>query len=113
MGHRFAERTLVKALLRGLCLLALVLAAPLGVSAAAGQSAAAFELLVSASPDRSGAVALEDASTSGNAYVFVSPEAGATQVRFWIDNPSMSGTPFITERNAPWDLAGGNKDGTA
>jgi hypothetical protein len=43
--------------------------------------------------------------------VYVNPEAGASQVRFYLDNPSASGTPLLTENNAPWDFAGGT--GTA
>ena len=44
---------------------------------------------------------------SGNIFVFASPDSGATQVRFYLDNPSASGTPLWTENNPPWDFAGG------
>jgi len=100
-------------LIRWLAAIVALLAVPVAVSAAGAQATNAFTLLVSTSPDRSDAVELEGATLSGNVFAFVSPEAGASQVKFWIDNPSMSGTPFTFEKNAPWDLAGGNKDGTA
>jgi acid phosphatase type 7 len=57
--------------------------------------------------NRSSPVSLEGQTVSGNIYVFVIPETGASQVRFFIDNPSATGTPYWTENNPPWDLAGG------
>lgn len=107
------EKRLSRALTRGAALLLVLFALPFGLSTAAGQTGDSFSLLLSTSPDRSNPIPLAGASVDGNAYVFVSPEAGATLVRFWVDNPAMSGTPRTTERNPPWDLAGGNSDGTA
>src|ERR687896_693197 len=72
--------------------------------AAAPSHAAAFELLTSASPDRSAPAALDGASVQGDIHVFASPESGATGVRFWLDDPAMSGSPRKTERSAPWDF---------
>ena len=63
---------------------------------------------LSSSPDRSSPVLLAGRTVSGNIYVFVSPESGITQARFFIDNTSATGTPFQTENMAPWDLAGGD-----
>ncbi len=62
-----------------------------------------YSLLVSRSPDRSGAVALEAESVQDEIYVFVAPEGGIQQVRFFVDG---AGTPSQTERQAPYDLAG-------
>jgi hypothetical protein len=83
--------------------LLLVLAAIVSTPAAA----AAYELLVSLSPDRSAPASLAGASVSGNIYVFTSPQTGATQVRFWLDNPQMTGAPRQVENNPPHDFAGG------
>ncbi len=71
------------------------------------------DLLVSTSPDRSSASSLGDANVSGNIYAFTSPEPGVDRVRFWLDNPTMSGTPNKVEGNGPFDFAGTKTDGTA
>jgi acid phosphatase type 7 len=65
-------------------------------------------LMLSLASNRSNPVPLEGQTVSGNIYVFVSPESGASQVRFYLDNPSASGTPIWTENNPPWDFAGGS-----
>jgi hypothetical protein len=70
------------------------------------QSASGSTLQVSLSPDRSAPVALHGAQVSGSIYVFFPTEPGITRVRFWIDNPARTGSPFKTENNAPYDLAG-------
>jgi len=81
------------------------------VSVASGDG---FELLVSQQPNRAAPTTLDGATVQGSIYAFVLPEAGASRVRFWLDNPATTGTPRQTENNAPWDFAGGNtKDGTA
>lgn len=67
---------------------------------------AAFELLTSAAPDRTAPVTLDGRSVSGPIHVFVAPDAGATQVRFFLDDPTMTRSPRKTERTAPWDFAG-------
>jgi N-acetylneuraminic acid mutarotase len=72
-----------------------------------------FQLMHSASPDRSNPVALASATVSGSLYAFVKPDSGASQVRFYVDNPSASGTPYRTESTAPWDLAGGSATASA
>jgi glucose/arabinose dehydrogenase/N-acetylneuraminic acid mutarotase len=50
---------------------------------------------------------------AGDIYVFLSPDAGVSKTRFYIDNPAMSGTPFKTENGAPVDLGGTNSAGLA
>jgi hypothetical protein len=71
------------------------------------------DLVVSMSPDRSSPVPLESASVGGNVYVFTTPDIGVDRVRFWLDNPTMSGSPRKTESNGPFDFAGSAADGTA
>ena len=66
-------------------------------------------LLYSTSGDRSGARPLDGAVLSGNVYVFLDTDArDVDRVRFYLDDPSMSGSPRRTEDNAPWDFAGGS-----
>ena len=72
-----------------------------------------YVLLSSASPDRSAPVALDGRTASGDLHVFVGPEAGASLVRFWLDDPTMSGTPRKTEKTAPWDFMGSAADDSA
>ncbi|HEX6207425.1 MAG TPA: kelch repeat-containing protein [Actinomycetota bacterium] len=82
--------------------------------APASQAQSAYQLLVSVAPDRSGGSALHGSTVEDSIYVFLAPESGVMQVRFWLDNPSMSGKPRTTERRAPWDFDGTvTSDGTA
>ncbi|HEX6206906.1 MAG TPA: kelch repeat-containing protein, partial [Actinomycetota bacterium] len=82
--------------------------------APASQAQASHGLLVSSSPDRSAPGALDGAVVGGTIYVFVDPESGIKQVRFWLDNTAMSGKPRTTEKRAPWDFEGTvTSDGTA
>jgi Protein of unknown function (DUF1565) len=85
-----------------------------------GDLAASYELYVSTSASRSGAVPLLGASLAhATAYVFTSDAsrsstpAGVRQVRYWLDNPQMSGTPAHVENYAAYDFAGTAPDGSA
>ena len=69
---------------------------------------ASYSLLVSKAANRSGAGPLDGQSVSGGIYVFVGPDTGASQVRFYLDNPAGSGNPRQTEGNPPFDFAGGS-----
>jgi beta-mannanase len=69
-----------------------------------------YSLMLSKSSSRSSAVALGGQTVSGNIYVFVSPDTGIKQVRFYLDNASASGTPTQTENSGPYDFAGGAVD---
>ncbi len=89
---------------------ALFLVALLGAFGPLAAKAAAYDLSLSKNPDRSAPTLLGGQTVSGNAYVFVSPVAGVTQVRFWLDNPARTGTPLKTEGSAPWDFAGTASD---
>ena len=65
-------------------------------------------LRVSSSSDRSGSKLLSGATVSDDVFVFTSPDSGVASVKFFIDNPSASGSPYRTEKAAPFDLAGGS-----
>jgi purple acid phosphatase-like protein/calcineurin-like phosphoesterase family protein len=72
-----------------------------------------FSLQTSSSPDRASPSALDGKTVGGSIYVFVSPATGATQVRFYLDDPQRTGSPIKTEGAAPWDFAGTATNGTA
>ena len=72
-----------------------------------------YSLQVSSAADRSSPTPVQGKTLTGTIYVFVSPATGVTQVRFWLDNPQMTGTPRQTENTAPWDFAGTAANGTA
>jgi N-acetylneuraminic acid mutarotase/glucose/arabinose dehydrogenase len=94
--------------------LALVTMAVLFLAAAQGSSAAEnYELKLSLSPDRSGATILGGQQVNGNVYVFTTPDTGVSKVRFYLDDPTMAGTPRLIEKGAPYDFAGTNADMTA
>lgn len=75
-------------------------------SPAGAQDSGAYSLLVSSSPDRSNPAPLDSKTVSGKIYVFVSPTSGVYRVRFYLDNPAMTGTPRKVENGAPYDFAG-------
>jgi glucose/arabinose dehydrogenase/N-acetylneuraminic acid mutarotase len=69
------------------------------------------ELRMSTSPDRSGSVLLNGrADVAGDIYVFSKPDAGVSQVRFFLDDTGMINPPYRVETGAPWDLVGTNVD---
>ena len=75
--------------------------------------ATAYQVLVSFSSDRSSPINLEGVTVSGDIYVFTSPDAGvaatsSNRVHFYLDDPGQSGSPFRSERLAPFDFAGGS-----
>jgi mannan endo-1,4-beta-mannosidase len=76
---------------------------PVVVFAAGGST---YSLMVSGSPSRTSAVALDGNQVSGNVYIFMSPTSGVTKTSFWLDNPAMTGTPTHIEGSAPIDFVG-------
>lgn len=70
-------------------------------------------LLVSAAPDRSSPLSLDGTTQTGSIYVFTHPATGVSRVRFWLDDPTMSGTPRQVEKGAPHDFAGTASNGKA
>ena len=77
-------------------------------SSGGGGGSSPYSLLLSTSPDRSNSVAFNGATVSGNIYVFVTPDTGITQVRFYID-----GNPQQTENYSPYDLGSTEASGAA
>ena len=71
------------------------------------------ELLLSFSSDRSSPIPLEDEIVSENIYVFVSPETGISQVRFFLNDPNMTGVPRQVENIPQYDFAGTAQSGEA
>jgi N-acetylneuraminic acid mutarotase len=65
-------------------------------------------LVLSANERRENPQPLDGKTVSGNIYVSTTPSAGVRQVRFFIDNVGATGTPYTTDRQSPYDLAGGN-----
>ncbi|MDJ0923879.1 MAG: choice-of-anchor D domain-containing protein, partial [Acidimicrobiia bacterium] len=70
-----------------------------------------YQLNVSTNSDRSGAIPLDGAVVSGDMFAFTSPDDSVDTVTFWVNDPS--GTPFRTEFDPPFDLAGGLPDNAA
>jgi N-acetylneuraminic acid mutarotase len=71
------------------------------------------QLLLSTSPDRTSPVALNGATTSGNIYVFANHTSPLLRVRFFLDNPQMTGAPRTIEAAAPYDFNATAANGTA
>ncbi|MGF2685372.1 Kelch repeat-containing protein [Marinobacter sp. DUT-3] len=65
-----------------------------------------YTLMVSSSADRSSASPLQNASVSGDIFVFIPTSPGISRVNFYIDNPQKSGSPNQSEGLAPYDMAG-------
>jgi len=62
-------------------------------------------IVVSAASNRANPVPLHDLNVGGaSLYVFVQPETGIQQVRWYLDNTA---GVFTTETAAPWELLGG------
>ncbi len=70
-------------------------------------------LLVSDTPSRLGGNPLEGRTVAGNAYIYLVPQAPASQVEYYLDNPKRSGTPQQSERYAFFDFAGTAQSGEA
>ncbi len=64
-------------------------------------------LRLSVVPDRSNAVDLQGRLLSGTAYIFLSTTAAAGQIRFYLDDPNLTGPARQTETDPPYDFAGG------
>jgi large repetitive protein len=76
-------------------------------------AASVYSVQWSASATRATPAALEGATLSGPAYVFLGPTTGVKQVRFYLDNTAATGTPRQTESLAPYDFAGTAASGDA
>src|SRR3989344_2779721 len=72
-----------------------------------------YQFMVSYSSNRSGAVVFPNQIEARNAYIFVTPVTGVSQVKFYLDDPSQAGTPRQTENLLPFDFAGTASNGAA
>lgn len=70
----------------------------------------AYDLLVSANPNRSAPDLLASSTVANNAYIFLSPETDIKQARFYLDATDTTGSPVQTENRAPYDFSGTNSD---
>ncbi len=76
-------------------------------------STSAYLLSVSTSPARANPVDLHGATVNGDIYVFTRPDTGVTRVEFFVDKPTLTGTPYKIEKGGPFDLAGTAASGDA
>jgi large repetitive protein len=74
-----------------------------------------FALLVSTRADRANPEPLEgkDFARGRDIYAFTDPGVGVQRVRFFLDDPFMTGAPRRTETGAPHDFNGTASNGTA
>jgi hypothetical protein len=63
---------------------------------------------VSDSSSRNNAAPLSDATVSGPIWVFTDQTRDIKQVLFYVDDDDRNGSPYLRERHAPWELAGGD-----
>lgn len=75
--------------------------------------ASSYSLWVADNPQRLAAEPLEGTVLQGNRYVFTSPDTDVERVRFYLNDPSGTGSVTQTENHAPFDLAGTAPDGSA
>lgn len=67
-----------------------------------------FDIVYSTNSKRTNPAPLDGATVSGNIFVFTTPDTPQiTQVRFYFDDPDLTGNPFSVENSAPYDMAGG------
>lgn len=67
-----------------------------------------YDLRVSGEPDREPSQSLHGSGQSGDLYIFTAPDSAVTGVDFYLDDPLRASSPFRSESNAPFDLAGGS-----
>jgi len=72
-----------------------------------------YALLTSENASRTPSVPLGGQTTSGDIHVFVEPTNDIAAVRFFLNDPSMTGSPIQLEKKVPYDFAGTAPDGTA
>lgn len=72
-------------------------------------TAPAIGLRFSTSSSRSNSLTLAGATlVPTQYYIFATVSTAASQVVFYVDDPTASGSPYHVETWAPWDLAGGS-----
>ncbi|HSJ35610.1 MAG TPA: BACON domain-containing protein [Acidimicrobiia bacterium] len=70
-------------------------------------------LFFSPNSDRQPATELNGQTFSGNAYIFAGPDAGVNQTRFYVNDPSASGSAYRVEDFSKFDLEGTAPTGNA
>jgi hypothetical protein len=90
-----------------------VTASLVGGLAVSAQGTERRRLLVSSSPGREGARALDGSVLTRPAAIFLAPTRRVTRVEFFLDGAGLRGTPVRVDRGAPFDLGGGAPDGRA
>ncbi len=86
-----------------------LLAALLASSVLGAQESLSYDLVVGVQMNGADAKPLAGQALEGSVYIRVVPEAGVETVRFYLDDPAITGTVYRVERNAPFDLAGGSR----
>ncbi|WP_166646076.1 Kelch repeat-containing protein [Halospina denitrificans] len=76
-------------------------------------SSSTYPLRLSTNSSRTGAIDLHGAGVSGDIFVFVAEQPEIEQVRFYINDPENTGSPYQTENKVPYDLAGTASDFSA
>ena len=84
-----------------------------GLSIDSASAATRPGLVLSLSPDRSGAVRLNGSTVEGKIYVFVKNSQNIGKVDFYLDGRRRTKPPVQTDTSAPFDFAGTAADGTA
>lgn len=79
----------------------------LTVTLTVGGGSSSEDIQLSSSETRSPAIPLERATVKGDIFVFLAEQPELETVRFWLDDPAQSGSPYRTENSAPYDLTGG------
>ncbi len=87
-----------------------IINAPFTVASGGGGE---YELMLSYSSNRSGAVPFPSQVNATNIYAFVSPVTGVSQVKFYLDDPQQNGTPIQIENLTPYDFKGTASSGNA
>ncbi len=71
-----------------------------------------YQLQASLTPDRGGATQLDGSSVSHDLFVFTTPDTpDIARVRFYLDDPGLTGPPRKIENFPPYDLAGTTSGG--
>lgn len=104
IGHQLASHQASRWTI-AIAVVAVVSAAFTSIAPAA-MATTTFSLKVSASSDRSGAVALQGARLAGNVAIFTTTISNTKKVDFYLDDEYMRGAPVHTESTAPYDFAG-------
>jgi len=67
-----------------------------------------YALFVSSYPTRVKPISLDGDTLGAKIFVFVRPEGGVREVRFWLDDPTMRTAPSQRETRTPYDFRGGS-----